>query len=150
MKFQSYDIVFQEVPNEVSLAINISSCPNRCKGCHSPHLQQDEGEILDESTIENLINTYGGAITCICFMGGDAAPDELCKLAKVVKQYNKKTAWYSGRPNVYEEAINSFDYIKIGQYIDSLGGLTSSKTNQRFYKIENSNMIDITNSFHKK
>ena len=28
LKYANYDIVFQEVPDEVTLAINISNCPN--------------------------------------------------------------------------------------------------------------------------
>ncbi|MCL2247577.1 MAG: anaerobic ribonucleoside-triphosphate reductase activating protein, partial [Lentimicrobiaceae bacterium] len=71
MRFLSYDIVFQEVPGEVALAINISNCPNRCKGCHSSHLQEDTGEELTEDVLFSLLNIYGNAVTCVCFMGGD-------------------------------------------------------------------------------
>ena len=39
--------VFQEVPEEMSLAIAISGCRIRCKGCHSRELWEDKGEILD-------------------------------------------------------------------------------------------------------
>ena len=41
LKYVNCDIVFQEVPNEVALAINISGCPCHCPGCHSPYLWQD-------------------------------------------------------------------------------------------------------------
>ena len=41
-------VVFAEIPDEVSLAINISCCPHRCPGCHSPYLQKDYGVELDE------------------------------------------------------------------------------------------------------
>ena len=44
LKYAGYDIVFQEIPDEVTLALNLSGCPNGCPGCHSPHLQRDEGE----------------------------------------------------------------------------------------------------------
>ena len=55
LKYTDYDIVFQEIPDEVTLAINLSNCPNRCKGCHSPYLQQNVGEALTE---ENLSYFY--------------------------------------------------------------------------------------------
>lgn len=42
-KYVDYDIVFQEVPGEVSLALNISNCPFKCEGCHSPHLRENIG-----------------------------------------------------------------------------------------------------------
>ncbi|MEG2282023.1 MAG: anaerobic ribonucleoside-triphosphate reductase activating protein, partial [Rikenellaceae bacterium] len=74
LKYVNYDIVFQEIPDEVTLAINLSNCPNRCLGCHSPYLQQDIGEPLSEEVLSKLIDKYGSAITCVCFMGGDAAP----------------------------------------------------------------------------
>ena len=157
MKFVNYDIVFQEVPGEVTLAINISNCPNRCIGCHSPHLQEDIGEELTESVLSSLLNIYGNAITCVCFMGGDRSPKEILHLAKFVRNgalqhipKNIKTAWYSGKYKLYKNALQYFDYIKLGAYMRELGGLNSPITNQRFYRIENNTMIDITHTFYRK
>ena len=152
LRYVSYDIVFQEVPGEVTLAINIANCPNRCKGCHSPHLQEDTGETLNESVLSAWLEKYGNAITCICFMGGDAEPHEVGQLADFIRKQNGniKTAWYSGK-NVLPEGVSpmSFDYIKLGAYVESLGGLNVPGTNQRFYHIVKGKMIDKTNSFHK-
>ena len=67
LKYTDYTIVFQEVPDEVSLAINLSGCPYRCKGCHSPHLQQETGEELSERVLSRLLQSYAHAITCVCF-----------------------------------------------------------------------------------
>ena len=148
MKFVSYDIVFQEIPDEVTLALNLSGCPNRCRACHSPHLQQDMGEELTESVLADLLRLYGNAVSCVCFMGGDGSPEQVLQLAKFVKRFHKKTAWYSGASKLYENAQGCFDYIKLGSYIETLGGLKSPVTNQRFYRIENAAMIDITNKFY--
>ena len=74
LKFVSYDIVFQEIPDEVTLAVNISGCPNGCPGCHSPYLWRDEGRPLVPEEVEALLEQYGGSVTCLCFMGGDGAP----------------------------------------------------------------------------
>lgn len=41
VRYHNFDIVFAEIPDETTLAINITNCPNRCPGCHSPHLQRD-------------------------------------------------------------------------------------------------------------
>ena len=38
LKYVNTDIVFQEIPDEVTLAVNISNCPCRCPGCHSQYL----------------------------------------------------------------------------------------------------------------
>ncbi|PID88190.1 MAG: anaerobic ribonucleoside-triphosphate reductase activating protein [Bacteroidia bacterium] len=117
LKYTDYDIVFQEIPNEVTLAINLSNCPHRCVGCHSPQLMQDIGNRLTESTLTDLLSKYGSSITCVCFMGGDASPDT---------------------------KINNFNFIKVGGYKEHLGGLDSKTTNQRLYKVEESRMDDIT------
>ena len=138
LKCYSYDIVCQEIPDEISLAVNISCCPNRCPGCHSPWLWSDEGEIMDEEMLSNLIGKYSAALTCFCFMGGDAEPFEVMRLAKWIKSRwpHIKTAWYSGKERLPEGfEITSMDYIKLGSYIEALGGLKSPKTNQALYRI---------------
>jgi anaerobic ribonucleoside-triphosphate reductase activating protein len=151
LRLTSYDVVFQEVPDEVTLAINISNCPNRCEGCHSPHLMEDTGMILNETLLAGLLEKYGNAVTCVCFMGGDSSPQDVDRLAAFLQEnYSIKTGWYSGKSNVPDNcSIHNFDYIKLGPYIKHLGGLNSATTNQRFYRIENGNMIDITNRFFK-
>ena len=151
LRLASYDIVFQEIPGEVTLALNLSCCPNRCPGCHSPHLQQETGELLDEELLLGLLRSYASAVTCVCFMGGDADPLQIQKLSSAIHAtYRLKTAWYSGRaelPSGFRTA--DFDFIKLGPYIEALGGLDSETTNQRLYKIENDRMIDITYKFIK-
>jgi anaerobic ribonucleoside-triphosphate reductase activating protein len=160
LKFQSYDIVFQEVPGEVTLAINISNCPNGCRGCHSPHLAEDTGEELDEEALAGLIEKYGNAITCVCFMGGDSDPLEVERLSAFLhggaggspgKAAGRiKTAWYSGRRDLPEGCVlHHFDFIKLGPYVERAGGLDSASTNQKFYRIENETMVDITERFRR-
>ena len=152
MKVASFDIVFQEVPNEVSLALNISGCPNRCKGCHSPHLWEDTGEELTTDLLEGLLNRYGAGITCVCFMGGDQDSAYVAQLASFIRARGLKTAWYSGREfdiATCPEA-EQFDYIKTGPYIEALGGLKNPITNQRMYRKDGDKWFDITNSFWRK
>lgn len=136
LKYTDYDIVFQEVPNEVTLALNLSRCPHRCPGCHSPQLQQDIGELLTEDVMAELLKKYGSAITCVCFMGGDADLPQLESLAMYIRTTTAlKTAWYSGNDEIPLSAVNVFNYIKIGPYIELLGNLTSLTTNQRMYRV---------------
>ena len=152
MKVASFDIVFQEVPNEVSLALNISGCPNRCKGCHSPHLWEDTGEDLTTDLLDGLLCRYGAGITCVCFMGGDQDPKYVAQLASFIRARGLKTAWYSGREfdlTTCPEA-EVFDYIKTGPYIETLGGLKTPTTNQRMYCKDEQTWSDITNSFWRK
>ncbi|MDR1681628.1 MAG: 4Fe-4S cluster-binding domain-containing protein [Prevotellaceae bacterium] len=144
LRYISYDIVFREIPGEVTLALNLTGCPYRCRGCHSPHLRDDTGEALTGEALAALLCAYGDAVTCVCFMGGDGAPADVVRLAALVRRAHKKTAWYSGSPVLFDGAPAVFDYIKIGAYIEALGGLDSPTTNQRLYRIENGEMRDIT------
>ncbi len=147
LKYTDYNIVFQEIPDEVTLAINLSGCPHRCKGCHSPHLQQDIGEELNEEVFSRLLQLYEHSITCICFMGGDAHAEEVCRLAYYIRMNwgeRLKTAWYSGNSNLNPMAASCFDFVKTGPYIKALGGLSKKTTNQRLYRISKEDIIDIT------
>ena len=144
MKYVDTKIVFAEVPDEVTLAINISNCPCHCEGCHSPYLAEDIGKPLNWSSLNALIHINHG-ITCVAFMGGDASPKQVNELAWHVKQMGLKTYWYSGRQELSKEiALENFDFIKLGPYIPSKGGLDSPSTNQRFYRIEDQPWYDYT------
>lgn len=154
IKFVETKIVFSEVPDEVTLAINLSNCPCHCKGCHSSYLAEDIGE---ELTIERLtqLATEAEGITCVAFMGGDNDPKRINRLAKWVQNdLDLKVAWYSGRDELSEEInLSNFDYIKLGPYVESNGPLTSRTTNQKFYKVrkfkDNYVVDDITETFWK-
>ena len=138
LKCYSYDIVCQEIPDEISLAVNISGCPNRCPGCHSPWLWEDEGESMTDEFVKTLIGRYFAAITCFCFMGGDADPAEIGHICRLVRSTypGLKLAWYSGRETLAEGFdITLLDYLKLGPYIEELGGLKSKSTNQALYRI---------------
>ncbi len=149
LKYYNFDIVFQEIPDEVTLAVNITNCPHRCVGCHSPHLHNDEGLPLDEQEIEKLLKQYGRQITCFCFMGGDANPQGVEQLAAYVRQKSRlKVAWYSGNPQLPQN-FSKFDYVKVGPYQPNRGGLKSRNTNQRLYRNQNGNPVDITARFWK-
>ena len=153
LKYANFDIVFQEVPDEVTLAINITNCPNQCVGCHSKYLWEDVGYALDKEALDKLVEQYRSGITCVCFMGGDAEPYDVANLAMHVKNKykNMKTAWYSGK-NELPEAFHAetFDYIKTGRYDAQFGPLNSLTTNQRMIKrLADGRVKDITSRFQK-
>ena len=139
VKCYNFDIVCQEIPDQITLAFNISGCPNHCFGCHSPWLWKDEGVPLDEHFLSLLIDKYSSGITCVCFMGGDQAPEYINDLAAYLKKHfnHLKTAWYSGSEEIPAcISIENFDFIKIGPYIEEYGGLRSATTNQKLYIVE--------------
>lgn len=151
LKYLGYSIVFQEVPDEVTLAINISGCPHKCVGCHSKYLWEYKGNYIFDD-LDNLIKKYKGLITCICFMGGDQNITELINLSFIAKQHGLKVALYSGHDDgtYFYPWCKWFDYIKVGHYDQNLGGLEQKTTNQRMYKHTNGEWEDITYRFWKE
>ncbi len=152
LKYLGYSIVFQEVPDEVTLVINISGCPHKCEGCHSKYLWEYEGNYVSDD-LEKLIKQYEGLITCVCFMGGDQNLGDLYRCIQQVKDNGLKVAIYTGLDNVMllSTIIQKSDYIKYGHYDTNLGGLNNPKTNQKMIKFnhETSQWEDITYKFQK-
>ena len=150
LKYLNTQVTFSEVPDEITLCINITGCKIGCKNCHSSYLAEDIGEELNILSLKELISNNKG-ITCVSFMGGDSSPSKIDALAQWVKiNYPIKTAWYSGRQELSKDInLQWFEYIKLGPYIEDLGPLNSKTTNQRFYKIEEGKLVDITNLFWK-
>ena len=154
LKYVNTGIVFQEIPDEVTLAINISNCPCHCPGCHSHYLWEDIGQPLNTDAIDAFIDQYGRNITCIAFMGGDGDPKGVDMLAQYIHEEHPqyKVAWYSGRVRI-TSAVNKtdFDYIKVGPYLKHLGPLKQPTTNQRLYRQNDTGEFeDITSRFWRK
>lgn len=152
LRFHNFDVVFAEIPGETTLALNLTGCPNDCPGCHSPHLRGDGGEALDDAALRVLLDRYGRAVTCVCFMGGDAEPAEVARLAGTVRRTmpGLRVGWYSGRQELPAGmAPQAFDYIKLGPWVEALGPLTSPATNQRLYRVApDGTMTDMTERFY--
>lgn len=139
LKYVDTDIVFQEIPDEVTLAVNLSGCPCRCPGCHSKHLWGDTGDPLTDEAIDCLLSRQPAGVSCVALMGGDASPAEVDAIASRLKQRHPgiKTAWYSGRSLLSKEVnLDNLDYVKLGPYLAHLGPLKSPKTNQRLYLVQ--------------
>lgn len=150
-------MVFQEIPDEVTLSINISNCPCHCLGCHSQYLWEDIGEPLNAMSLDVMLKDYGQDITCVAFMGGDATPEKVDSLAGWMRSAypELKTAWYSGRAVLSDKIhLRNFDYIKLGPYIEAKGPLNKPTTNQILYmvdpKADNGIGENITYKFWKK
>lgn len=147
IKYSNTQVVFREIPDEISLAINITGCPIHCPDCHSKELWENKGIDLTANEVLRLIKENPG-ITCVLFMGGDSDTSAIDIRSFVVKQEFPlmKTAWYSGKEKL--ENLKYLDYIKIGPYIKDKGPLNNPNTNQRLYKMQNGKIIeDITYKF---
>lgn len=155
LRYEQASIVFREVPLEVTLAINITGCPLRCPGCHSPQLWKNEGKPLTEESVDALIAANPG-ISCVAFMGGDADPAAVAALSDHVRwRHLLLTCWYSGKQLADDRKfIKHYDYIKVGPYVREKGPLDCETTNQRFYQIQVLNgrhvLNDMTPTFWKR
>ena len=152
LKYVDTLVGFAEIPDEITLCINISNCPCHCTNCHSSYLAEDIGEPLDLQHLTNLIDSNRG-ITCVCIMGGDANPSEVDDIAQDIKEYypELKVAWYSGRQELSKDIdLCNFDAIKLGPYKEEFGPLNSRTTNQRFYKVSDGELVDITSRFYDR
>lgn len=151
MKYTTCTIVLQEVPGEVSLAFSISNCPLRCLYCHSPQLRTDIGTPLTvdqlQAELDSCRSPHTGmyTVTCVLFFGGDQHEPELLTLLEYCRKQNLRTCLYTGHTDVSNSLKSQLDYLKVGPYVDYLGALDKSTTNQRFYRL--SDNADLTHLF---
>jgi anaerobic ribonucleoside-triphosphate reductase activating protein len=145
MKLFSNQITFSEVPGLVSRCFAISNCGGNCPSCHSPELRENIGEEFTDEMLYNFIAHDYDNIDCYVFLGDGQDPKRMIELLKICKQRKFKTCLYVGKDATNWEYLRYLDYLKLGSYINALGGLDSKMTNQRMYKIEN-----ITNQFQNK
>lgn len=158
VKYCGSHIAFQEVPNEVSLILSITNCPNNCDGCHSPWLRADIGNELSVGEIRYMLDGYPGGITCVCFMGTGKEPKELAPLVLSVHRSGYKVCIYDGNDTpdllTYLQSMGEDylpEYYKFGSYKKELGGLDSPITNQRMLKLWPTHQYeDITSWFYKQ
>lgn len=141
------DTVIEEIPDRVTLAVEISNCRGSCPGCHSPFLRNDIGEELTEQAIDKLLADNFG-INCFLFLGEGSDSAALLRLAAHIKKKwpGVETAVYSGRDKVDDSFFHTFDFVKTGPYVESLGPLNKPTTNQRLYY----HGKDITSLFWKR
>src|SRR5574344_144655 len=148
LKFLDVAVVTEEIPTEISLAIELTCCPHHCEGCHSPQLQQDQGGEVNNELIDLLLK-HNQNITCIVFMGGDNDHEAVGRIADYVRSKNIKAAMYSGDDIIDKRLVPHLDYYKVGSYKHEMGPLNNRGTNQHLYEIVNNELKDITYLFLK-
>lgn len=141
------DVVLEEIPDRVTLALEISNCQGSCPGCHSSFLKLDLGRELTEAELDRLIDDNFG-INCLLLLGEGNDHEALLSLARHVRKTFPRIelALYSGRKEVEQEVYDAFDFVKVGPYVQDLGPLNEPTTNQRLYY----HGTDITSRFWRK
>lgn len=144
------DITFNEVPDKLAYAIELGACKQHCVGCHSPELQKEDVpltpllDILEEAQV--VIDAGANAIVVMGGTNNKHVTDEslialLRDLACIAP-----TGLYSGRDDEDHDKMIALEgnctWLKTGPYVASLGGLESTRTNQRFYRITTTYRLD--------
>lgn len=136
MKYLTKQVVFQEVPDEITLSYLITGCELGCPGCHSKDAQNSgAGKDLTLEVLTSDLVKYKNWISCVCFMGGEWEPETLSKFLKLIKLNGLKTSLYTGQESISSILLHELDYLKTGKYISRLGGLDSPETNQKLYNL---------------
>ena len=142
-------VVLEEIPDRVSLAVDISNCRGNCPGCHSPFLKKDIGRELTPEVIDRLVAANFG-VNCFLFLGEGRDPEALLDLADHVRSKGLLVGVYSGREDVEDIFWKHFDYIKLGPYKEECGPLNNPNTNQRLFALLDGRWKDITYRFWRK
>ena len=129
-------IVFQEVPNEISLCFSITGCKVGCKGCHSNELwHAKNGMALTNRAYMRWLKKYQGLISCVVFFGGEWQPSTLIEKLLIANSFGLKTCLYSGEKHISMNISQYLTFLKTGAWQPALGGLGSTKTNQVFRNV---------------
>lgn len=147
-------VVMEEIPDMVTLAVDISNCTGLCEGCHSPFLRKDVGVELTPAVIDKLLAGNFG-VNCFLFLGEGNDREALMSVASYIRTAypDLSLAIYSGRENVEDDIYALFDYVKVGPYRPDCGPLNSTTTNQRLYRVSHHDgqcrftLQDITSRF---
>ncbi|WP_196888859.1 anaerobic ribonucleoside-triphosphate reductase activating protein [Aureivirga sp. CE67] len=137
MNYKDIQIVFQEVPGQISICFTITGCSLHCKGCHSKDLwKKSNGSYLSKEKYLNVLKKYQGFATCVLFMGGEWHNDELIDFLKIAKKINYKTCLYTGEEEIKNSLLTELTWLKTGAWNENLGGLDSIRTNQKFIEVK--------------
>lgn len=143
MKYADISIVLQEVPGEISICFSITGCELKCNGCHSSYLwNKDSGMLLTEEIFTKTLNQYKNLASCILFMGGEWHEKELINYLKLAKSLNFTTCLYTGEEEISTEILKELTWLKTGPWINKLGGLNRSTTNQKFIEVKTNKKLN--------
>lgn len=140
MKIINYFTTFQEVPDNLSLCFSVYGCPYNCYNCS----WKNEKNYLEMSleNIYSIVNKNREFIDCVCFLGGEWEP-EIKEALSYCKKIGLLTCLYTGCDNFTDrEIISNLDFLKTGHYEESLGGLSSKSTNQKFIDLRTNECIN--------
>jgi len=149
MNYLTRRILFQEIPEEISLSYLITGCPLRCVGCHSTDSWNSRaGHQLNSTQLQKDILKYKDWVTCVLFMGGEWEASELENLLDLCISQGIKTALYTGLDVIAPSILQRLTFLKTGSYRADLAGLDSLNTNQKLIEVNTGRTLN--NYFHQQ
>ena len=144
------DITFNELPDKMAYALELGACKQHCVGCHSPELQKEDVpltpliDILEEA--QDAIDAGANAIVVMGGTNNKHITDESLIALLRGLAFIAPTGLYSGSDDEEQDKMIAVEghctWLKTGPYVDTLGGLESTRTNQRFYRITTTYRLD--------
>lgn len=135
LRFVHEDVVWQEVPHEVSLAYTIAGCPLRCPGCHSTYTwNAQQGATLSPEYLQKRLADYAGLLSCVLFFGGEWQEAALLECLRTARAAGLKTCLYTGLEEAPAALLPELTFVKTGAWRREQGGLDCPDTNQRFIR----------------
>lgn len=144
------DITFNELPDKMAYAIELGACKRHCVGCHSPELQEEDAPLTSLLDIlEEAQDAIDAGANAIVVMGGTnnkhITEESLIALLQDLSDI-APVGIYSGSEDEERDKMIALEghctWLKTGPYMDTLGGLESPRTNQRFYRITTTYRLD--------
>lgn len=146
----SYSVSLQDIPNHIAFVINMGNCTKGCEGCHSKDVMgYDACNLTKRVPLEEVLaeayKVYKQGVRVCCIMGGTTndgvTKASLTALINILSLIFKVGLYSGSDGDINDEGINSYyayctplTYLKVGSYKKELGGLSSDKTNQKFYE----------------
>lgn len=134
MRILNYFTSFQEVPDKLSLCFSVYGCPHNCKNCS----WKDEKNFLNLTVTDilEIVDKNKEFIDCVCFLGGEWEP-EFKTILSSCREMGLLTCLYTGLEDITDnDILSNLNYVKVGPYIENLGGLQSKTTNQKFIDLK--------------
>ena len=135
LRYYTEEVVWTEIPGEVTISYAIAGCPLRCEGCSWQIAPPGEPKPLEESHYLHTLSKYQGLASCVLFLGGEWEEESLLSLLQLARERDYKTGLYTGLSKISETLKAQLDYLKTGAYVPRLGGLDSPDTNQRLIRL---------------
>lgn len=156
----SEGITLAEIPNRLAVYFEIGNCTLHCKGCHSKHLWDSMKDDCTDSLNDIMYYVdryYETGANAILFMGGlrssNVPPLKFitCILRPLYEKGYDIGLYDGGEWDGWiEKASRYCKWVKVGPYIEKLGGLDNSTTNQRFYEKIDGKFVDKTTDYFQK